>query len=110
MPADPDISLPRCPVCGNRALLELCEPGGVALCPLCGCLLAWFRNRFESDIDLDRAITDLGADSLDIVEMLMELEEESGVDIPDKVAERVRTVGDVIRHVSRHGGRMERIG
>jgi hypothetical protein len=110
MSSDSDILLPRCPVCGNPALLELCEPGGVALCPLCGCLLAWFRKRFGPGIDLDRAIAELGLDSLDIVELMMELEEETGVAIPDRVAERVRTVGGLIRHVSLHGGRVERIG
>ena len=40
-------------------------------------------------------IEDLGADSLDIVELIMALEEEIGVEIPDEQAEKLRTVGDV---------------
>lgn len=44
----------------------------------------------------------MGIDSLDIVEMLMELEEEFGVTIPTAEAERTRTVGEVIRYIGQH--------
>ena len=44
-------------------------------------------------------IEDLGADSLDIVELVMALEEEFGTEIPDEVAEKLQTVGDVARFV-----------
>lgn len=45
-------------------------------------------------------IDDLGADSLDTVELIMALEEEFGVEIPDEDAEKMATVGDAIRYVS----------
>ena len=44
-------------------------------------------------------IEDLGADSLDQVELVMALEEEFGSDIPDEDAEKLTTVGDAIRYV-----------
>jgi acyl carrier protein len=44
-------------------------------------------------------IEDLGADSLDIVELVMAFEEEFGVEVPDEDAEKLRTVGDVIKYI-----------
>ncbi|HPY29594.1 MAG TPA: acyl carrier protein [Verrucomicrobiota bacterium] len=44
-------------------------------------------------------IEDLGADSLDTVELVMALEEEFGHDIPDEQAEKLQTVGDVIKYI-----------
>ena len=44
-------------------------------------------------------IEDLGADSLDIVELIMALEEEFGHEIPDEEAEKLMTVGDVTRYI-----------
>ena len=44
-------------------------------------------------------IEDLGADSLDTVELVMALEEEFGNEIPDDEAEKLQSVGDVIRHI-----------
>ena len=46
-----------------------------------------------------RFIEDLGADSLDTVELVMAFEEEFGVEVPDEEAEKLLTVGDVIRYV-----------
>lgn len=42
-------------------------------------------------------MNDLGADSLDAVELIMEFEKEFGINIPDEIAERIRTVGDAVR-------------
>lgn len=42
---------------------------------------------------------DLGADSLDIVELIMAFEEQLGVEVPDEEAEKLQTVGDVIRYI-----------
>jgi acyl carrier protein len=47
-------------------------------------------------------VEDLGADSLDTVELVMAFEEEFGVDIPDEDAEQMRTVGDAIRYLKEH--------
>ena len=45
-------------------------------------------------------IDELGADSLDIVELVMEFEKEFNIDIPDEDAERLRTVGDALAYLN----------
>ena len=45
-------------------------------------------------------IDDLGADSLDIVELVMEFEKEFNIDIPDEDAEKLRTVGDALAYLN----------
>ena len=47
-------------------------------------------------------IDDLGADSLDIVELIMALEEEFDMEIPDADAEKIVTVGDVVEYIREH--------
>ena len=49
-------------------------------------------------------IDDLGADSLDIVELVMAFEEEFGVEIPDDAAEKITTVGDAVKYIEEHKG------
>ncbi|GMM93980.1 acyl carrier protein [Qipengyuania sp. MTN3-11] len=49
-------------------------------------------------------IDDLGADSLDIVELVMAFEEEFGVEIPDDAAENISTVGDATKYIEEHKG------
>lgn len=44
-------------------------------------------------------VNDLGADSLDLVELVMELEEEFEIDIPDEIAEKIQSVGQAIEHI-----------
>jgi acyl carrier protein len=46
-------------------------------------------------------VNDLGADSLDTVELVMELEEEFDINIPDDVAEKIQTVGQAVDHISK---------
>ena len=46
-----------------------------------------------------RFTNDLGADSLDTVELIMEIEDEFGISIPDDLAEKISTVGDAIKFV-----------
>ncbi|MGE5699976.1 MAG: acyl carrier protein [Deltaproteobacteria bacterium] len=47
-------------------------------------------------------IDDLGADSLDIVELVMKMEEEFGIEIPDEEAEKIKTVNDVVEYIKAH--------
>lgn len=47
-------------------------------------------------------IEDLGADSLDVVELVMALEEKFDIEIPDEDAEQIKTVGDAIKYVEDH--------
>ena len=49
-------------------------------------------------------IDDLGADSLDIVELVMAMEEEFGFEIADEHAEKIKTVGDAISYIKEHKG------
>ena len=54
----------------------------------------------ESSVTMEASfIDDLGADSLDIVELVMALEEEFDIEIPDTDAEKVVTVGDVVEYI-----------
>ena len=57
----------------------------------------------ESSITMEASfIDDLGADSLDIVELIMALEEEFDTEIPDADAEKIVTVGDVVDYIKDH--------
>jgi acyl carrier protein len=54
----------------------------------------------ESEVTLDASITDdLGADSLDQVELVMAFETEFNIDIPDEEAEKIKTVGDAVAKI-----------
>ena len=54
----------------------------------------------ESEVTPEASFTnDLGADSLDTVELIMEFEKEFGISIPDDQAEKITTVGDAIAHI-----------
>ena len=53
----------------------------------------------EQVVPAAKFIEDLGADSLDTVELVMALEEEFGHEIPDEEAEKLQTVGDVIKYI-----------
>ena len=65
------------------------------------------RDIIEKELGVEREkltddasfIEDLGADSLDIVELVMEFEKEFNIDIPDEDAEKLRTVGDAINYL-----------
>ncbi|MCX5766511.1 MAG: acyl carrier protein [Gemmatimonadetes bacterium] len=66
------------------------------------------KNIIEKELGVERDkltpeasfIEDLGADSLDIVELVMEFEKEFNIDIPDEDAEKLRTVGDAIGYLN----------
>lgn len=60
------------------------------------------------DVEADKVvesasfIDDLGADSLDLVELVMAFEEEFNIEIPDDVQESIRLVGDAVTHIKAH--------
>ena len=56
----------------------------------------------EEVTDNAKFVDDLGADSLDTVELIMALEEEFGIEVPDEQAEKLTTVGDVIKYIEEH--------
>ena len=57
----------------------------------------------EDEIKMESSfIEDLGADSLDIVELVMAMEEEFEVEIPDEEAENIKTVGDAVNYINSH--------
>jgi acyl carrier protein len=103
----------RCPLCGATTDLEYSKPLGDTVCPNCGCLI-WLSEqdlnrmrdmlsrRFEKpaeSISVDSILRELGADSLDTVELVMELEEEFDISIPEEDAAKIRTVADAIRYL-----------
>jgi len=103
----------NCPLCGASNNIEFSDSGQDATCPNCGHLLLASAQlvhavgKHYADalgtrpgvFSADTQFSDLGFDSLDVVEMVMELEEEFDVRIPDDVAEGLETFGDVVRYI-----------
>ncbi len=57
----------------------------------------------EEEVTLEASfIEDLGADSLDLVELIMAMEEEFGIEISDEDAEKIQTVHDVVNYINEH--------
>ena len=57
----------------------------------------------ESQVTPEASFTgDLGADSLDTIELIMEIEKEFGISIPDDQAEKIGTVGDAVSYIEEH--------
>ncbi|WP_435789126.1 acyl carrier protein [Clostridium sp.] len=57
----------------------------------------------EEEIKMESSfMNNLGADSLDIVELIMALEEEYDIEIPDEDVEKITTVGDVVEYIKGH--------
>ena len=56
----------------------------------------------EDVVETASFTNDLGADSLDTVELIMAFEEEFGLEIPDQDAEKIATVGDVLNYIEAH--------
>lgn len=63
-------------------------------------------EQLDADVETITAETkiaeDLGADSLDVVELLMSIEDEFDVEVPDEEIENVKTVGDVVDYIQAH--------
>lgn len=102
-----------CPLCGACTNIEFSDPAGDAPCPNCGHLLwassqliqsvaKWYEDVLGTSagiINADTRFSDAGADSLDTVEIAMELEEAFGVDFPEEAAEGLETIGDAVRYI-----------
>ncbi len=56
----------------------------------------------EGEVKLETTFEDLDADSLDIVELIMALEEEFELEISDEEVEKIKTVGDVVTYIDEH--------
>jgi acyl carrier protein len=60
-------------------------------------------NVNADEVTMEASFTkDLGADSLDTVELVMALEEEFGMEIPDEDAEKITTVGEAVKYIAQH--------
>jgi acyl carrier protein len=98
----------RCSVCGAPV-----EGADGEMCAECRELLRWFRSYFADVPKLDlltitphtRFVEDLALDSLDYIDWVLEAESVFGVRIPDRDAERLRTVGDYLRRLRNEGAR-----
>ena len=62
-------------------------------------ILAEYKDIDVSEISLDSTFEDLGLDSLDTVEIVMSLEDEFGIEVPDEDAEKFQTVSDIVSYV-----------
>ena len=98
----------RCAICGGVVVTESSEPLGDSVCPRCGTLFLPFQKVFSEQLGIDRyritpetSLKELGADSLDTVELVMELEEEFDINIPDDAAEKIQTVGQAIEYIEK---------
>ena len=106
----PEGSPHECSICGKKTALEPSIPVGDAVCSRCGHLLMWFQKQIAGSFSLSpEQVTpnvsfteDLQADSLDVVELMMELEEEFEIEIPDEDFDKIKTVGDAIRYIEHH--------
>src|SRR5207249_10966345 len=85
-PAGPNWRIATVPSVKDRVIEIVCENLGV--------------NK-EQVTEKTSFIEDVGADSLDIVELIMELEEEFEINIPDEQAEKIKTVGEAIEYIER---------
>lgn len=108
-----------CPICGADFLLEPLFTTHDAPCPSCGHLLWWFQQRLSDPVMMPRetitvdtllaslgdqtgATNDLGRDSLDVVELVMELEEEFDIEITSDDVPKIKTIADAIRIITNH--------
>ena len=95
-----------CPVCGKIAPLVESFGSRDVPCPSCGQLLWQIHDRLSLDVShletLRLPLDKIGKDSLELVELVMEIEEEYEITVPDREAESLRTIEDLIRLIQRY--------
>jgi acyl carrier protein len=103
----------ECPLCGAATNIEYSNQGRDAPCPACGYLLQKSQALLErlgakyakrtgtsaSPLSASAQIQEVAGSSLETAELLMELEDELHISIPDEVAERIGTAGDLVRYL-----------
>jgi acyl carrier protein len=102
--------MPTCTICREEADSGEQAPDGQPVCPPCARLSRWFWAHFDGVLRLPKGgffspettFNELGADSLDTVEWIVEAQEEFGVRIGDLDAGRMQTVADYLRYIRRH--------
>jgi acyl carrier protein len=100
-----------CTICRRGTDEGELAPDGRPLCPACARLLRWFLDLYahiefrvpiEEVLTLDTTFHEMGADSLDTVELVVEAQEQFGVTIDDLDAERIQTVAEYLRYIRLH--------
>lgn len=86
----------RCPICGEDTEHDT-SLADDACCSACGRLLGWFREHVDEGLRLDSSWPDLNVDSIEFVELVMELEAVHGVHFSEAAAEEILTIADAIR-------------
>ena len=68
-------------------------------------IVAEKMDKPKEDITPEKSIiNDLGADSLDVVELVMDIEDEFDLSVPEEEAQKIVTIGDAIKYVTEHAG------
>lgn len=99
-PGTPEGDSDHCPICGHAFRLEPSKSTHDAPCPQCRQLLGWFQTHLpEGKDEVISFDTELYDDSLDLVELIMEFEEEFGTSIPLEDAMQVQSIRDAIRYL-----------
>lgn len=117
----PEGSPCRCVLCDTEVEIEFSNPGDDATCPYCGYLItrsAEILDQFKSFLERMRGdsiettcsssrLRDMVHDSLEAVEMVMQLEREFGIFVAEDDAASIQTVGDAIRFIYEERGKSE---
>ena len=96
----------QCPLCLAFICIEPSDPPGDAPCPNCGHLVWFISSKLEIPAEsITRATLigdELGADSLDLVQLVMEFEAQFSISIPEGELEGLKTVGDIIDLINQY--------
>ena len=97
----------ECPCCSADIVVDSRQRFGILLCPSCDRVVWWWipsdqeAPYLSSDVHHD-LLKDLGAVSFDMVKLVMLLEEELGMEIPDADASKLESVEDVMDYIEKH--------